>query len=117
MKQNQNSITIKFNKNSRDLQDALYAYVLSHPEQTQNQIMQDLLSFGLSVATGAYHDQELNNIQEQLKTLIRNTNINNQTLHNLNEGLADVQDAITGQMSDVDMLITPTTNETQRKND
>lgn len=114
MRPKQDSITIKFHQNT-ELRDQLYRYLLENPANSQNRLLNEILANGLAVVTGQYHDQELGVIQEQLASLIRNAELNNQTLHNVNEGLADVQDAITDQYSDVDLLIEPQTKTTTQR--
>lgn len=105
MKLHQKSILIKLTEPlSIELFNQLQASNLSEAAT-----LQKLLQLGLDVESGRYHDKELTTVNNRLDSLIRNSEANNKQLQLLNDGQGDIHDAITGQLSDADMLVTKTT--------
>lgn len=113
MRLNQKSITIKLNN---DLSNQIFEYLKNNSYQSEQKNMEKLLTLGLSVINGSYKTEELARIQTQLDSLIRHTNTQNTLMKHITIGLADVQDAITDQRSDADLLITQHTKTHQMRN-
>ena len=111
MRLHQKSITIKLDENTSN---ELFDYLNANSFKSEQKLLLELIQTGLNVQNGKYHDQELANIQLQLDSLIRNADANNKTMQHIISGLADVQDSITQQTSDTELLITPYTQHSQK---
>ena len=83
--------------------------------RSQSDDLKYLLSIGLKVVNGQYHDEELSQIANQIKNL--NLTIQDEVATNnaIIQGIGDLQDAFTGQQSDIDALITPETQRTRNR--
>lgn len=100
---------VRLQSGDDQLQQELENYFASEPRRSQNSQLKQLIRLGLAVVTRQYHDQELANLERQVKNLNLTEKTNTEILRKIIEGQADIQDAITGQISDVDAIITPTT--------
>lgn len=108
----QDNLWIRFgndNPQDKELKKQLRQYFDQSDRKTQSDDIKQLLKLGLQVANGQYHDHELVNIENQIHNLYLSMNTYNQISENIIQALGDVQDAITGQQSDVDAIITPKT--------
>lgn len=111
MKLHQKSINVKLDEN---LSNEVFNYLQASPF-SETKSLTNLLKLGLTVIDGTYHDQELKTLETRTSEIIRMLQLidTHQTL--LQNGLADINDAITNQKSDVDLLIKPTTIAAQNK--
>lgn len=111
MKLHQKSINIKLDEN---LSNEVFNYLQASPF-SETKSLTNLLKLGLTVIDGTYHDRELKTLETRTSEIIRMLQLidTHQTL--LQNGLADINDAITNQKSDVDLLIKPTTIAAQNK--
>lgn len=111
MKLHQKSINVKLDEN---LSNEVFNYLQASPF-SETKSLTNLLKLGLTVINGTYHDQELKTLETRTSEIIRMLQLidTHQTL--LQNGLADINDAITNQKSDVDLLIKPTTIAAQNK--
>lgn len=115
-KLDQQQLWIKFNNQNPTSQEMqlkkdLKNYFEISSRRSQSDDLKYLLSIGLKVVNGQYHDEELSQIANQIKNL--NLTIQDEVATNnaIIQGIGDLQDAFTGQQSDIDALVTP---ETQR---
>ena len=114
MRKNQNTVTFRFSTTDHNLRQALQNYFDAHPKQSRNNLLRILIANGLAVANGQYHDRELNRIVIQLQNLANHLDLNNEKMEQIIKGQSDLQDAVTGQLTDADALITPTTQRQAR---
>lgn len=119
-KLSQNQLWIKFNNQNPSHQEIqlkkdLKNYFETSSRSSQSDDLKDLLILGLKVVNGQYHDEELDQIVNQIKNL--NLTVQDEVATNqaIVQGIGDLQDAYTGQQSDIDSLITPTTKRTQER--
>ena len=111
-KVSQDNLWIRFgndNPQDKELKKQLRQNFDQSDRKTQSDDIKQLLKLGLQVANGQYHDHELVNIENQIHNLYLSMNTHNQISENIIQALGDIQDAITGQQSDVDAIITPKT--------
>lgn len=115
----QNQLWLKFSSNPTDrekqLKKDLKTYFETSSRSSQSDDLKDLLILGLKVVNGQYHDEELSQIVNQLQNM--NLTIQDEVATNeaIIQGIGDLQDAYTGQSSDIDALITPTTKRAQQE--
>lgn len=114
MRLNQKSVTIKLNN---ELSTQIFEYLKNNSYQSEQKNLERLLTLGLSVISGEYKTEELSRMQMQLDSLIRNTNAQATLMKHITIGLADIQDAITDQRSDADLLITQQTKTHQMRSE
>lgn len=119
-KLDQQQLWIKFNNQNPTSQEMqlkkdLKNYFEISSRRSQSDDLKYLLSIGLKVVNGQYHDEELNQIANQIKNL--NLTIQDEVATNnaIIQGIGDLQDAFTGQQSDIDALITPETQRTRNR--
>lgn len=119
-KLDQQQLWIKFNNQNPTSQEMqlkkdLKNYFEISSRRSQSDDLKYLLSIGLKVVNGQYHDEELNQIANQIKNL--NLTIQDEVATNnaIIQGIGDLQDAFTGQQSDIDALITPKTQRTRNR--
>lgn len=119
-KLSQNQLWIKFNNQNPSHQEIqlkkdLKNYFETSSRSSQSDDLKNLLILGLKVVNGQYHDEELDQIVNQIKNL--NLTVQDEVATNqaIVQGIGDLQDAYTGQQSDIDALITPTTKRTQER--
>lgn len=119
-KLSQNQLWIKFNNQNPSHQETqlkkdLKNYFETSSRSSQSDDLKDLLILGLKVVNGQYHDEELAQIVNQIKNLNLTMQDEVATNQAIIQGIGDLQDAYTGQQSDIDALITPTTKRTQNR--
>lgn len=119
-KLDQQQLWIKFNNQNPTSQEIqlkkdLKNYFEISSRRSQSDDLKYLLSIGLKVVNGQYHDEELNQIANQIKNL--NLTIQDEVATNnaIIQGIGDLQDAFTGQQSDIDALVTPETQRTRNR--
>ena len=119
-KLDQQQLWIKFNNQNPTSQEVqlkkdLKNYFEISSRRSQSDDLKYLLSIGLKVVNGQYHDEELSQIANQIKNL--NLTIQDEVATNnaIIQGIGDLQDAFTGQQSDIDALVTPETQRTRNK--
>lgn len=119
-KLDQQQLWIKFNNQNPTSQEMqlkkdLKNYFEISSRRSQSDDLKYLLSIGLKVVNGQYHDEELSQIANQIKNL--NLTIQDEVATNnaIIQGIGDLQDAFTGQQSDIDALVTPETQRTRNK--
>lgn len=119
-KLDQQQLWIKFNNQNPTSQEMqlkkdLKNYFEISSRRSQSDDLKYLLSIGLKVVNGQYHDEKLNQIANQIKNL--NLTIQDEVATNnaIIQGIGDLQDAFTGQQSDIDALITPETQRTRNR--
>lgn len=119
-KLDQQQLWIKFNNQNPTSQEMqlkkdLKNYFEISSRRSQSDDLKYLLSIGLKVVNGQYHDEELSQITNQIKNL--NLTIQDEVATNnaIIQGIGDLQDAFTGQQSDIDALITPETQRTRNR--
>lgn len=119
-KLDQQQLWIKFNNQNptsqeMELKKDLKNYFEISSRRSQSDDLKYLLSIGLKVVNGQYHDEELSQIANQIKNL--NLTIQDEVATNnaIIQGIGDLQDAFTGQQSDIDALVTPETQRTRNK--
>lgn len=119
-KLDQQQLWIKFNNQNPTSQEMqlkkdLKNYFEISSRRSQSDDLKYLLSIGLKVVNGQYHDEELSQIANQIKNL--NLTIQDEVATNnaIIQGIGDLQDAFTGQQSDIDALITPETQRTRNR--
>lgn len=119
-KLDQQQLWIKFNNQNptsqeMELKKDLKNYFEISSRRSQSDDLKYLLSIGLKVVNGQYHDEELSQIANQIKNL--NLTIQDEVATNnaIIQGIGDLQDAFTGQQSDIDALVTPETQRTRNR--
>lgn len=119
-KLDQQQLWIKFNNQNPTSQEMqlkkdLKNYFEISSRRSQSDDLKYLLSIGLKVVNGQYHDEELSQIANQIKNL--NLTIQDEVATNnaIIQGIGDLQDAFTGQQSDIDALVTPETQRTRNR--
>lgn len=119
-KLDQQQLWIKFNNQNPTSQEMqlkkdLKNYFEISSRRSQSDDLKYLLSIGLKVVNGQYHDEELSQIANQIKNL--NLTIQDEVATNnaIIQGISDLQDAFTGQQSDIDALVTPETQRTRNR--
>lgn len=119
-KLDQQQLWIKFNNQNPTSQEIqlkkdLKNYFEISSRRSQSDDLKYLLSIGLKVVNGQYHDEELSQIANQIKNL--NLTIQDEVATNnaIIQGIGDLQDAFTGQQSDIDALVTPETQRTRNR--
>lgn len=119
-KLDQQQLWIKFNNQNPTPQEVqlkkdLKNYFEISSRRSQSDDLKYLLSIGLKVVNGQYHDEELSQIANQIKNL--NLTIQDEVATNnaIIQGIGDLQDAFTGQQSDIDALVTPETQRTKNR--
>lgn len=119
-KLDQQQLWIKFNNQNPTPQEVqlkkdLKNYFEISSRRSQSDDLKYLLSIGLKVVNGQYHDEELSQIANQIKNL--NLTIQDEVATNnaIIQGIGDLQDAFTGQQSDIDALVTPETQLTRNR--
>lgn len=119
-KLDQQQLWIKFNNQNPTSQEMqlkkdLKNYFEISSRRSQSDDLKYLLSIGLKVVNGQYHDEELSQIANQIKNL--NLTIQDEVATNnaIIQGIGDLQDAFTGQQSDIDALVTPETQRTKNR--
>lgn len=119
-KLDQQQLWIKFNNQNPKSQEMqlkkdLKTYFEISSRRSQSDDLKYLLSIGLKVVNGQYHDEELSQIANQIKNL--NLTIQDEVATNnaIIQGIGDLQDAFTGQQSDIDALVTPETQRTRNR--
>lgn len=116
MRKDQETLNFRFGSNDANLRQTLQNYFDANPKQSRNNLIRVLLANGLAVATGQYHDRELNRLENHIENLSNHIASNDEKLDQIIQGQADLQDAITDQMTDADALITERTRSQQRRN-
>ena len=119
-KLDQQQLWIKFNNQNPTSQEMqlkkdLKNYFEISSRRSQSDDLKYLLSIGLKVVNGQYHDEELSQIANQIRNL--NLTIQDEVATNnaIIQGIGDLQDAFTGQQSDIDALVTPETQRTRNR--
>lgn len=119
-KLDQQQLWIKFNNQNPTSQEMqlkkdLKNYFEISSRRSQSDDLKYLLNIGLKVVNGQYHDEELSQIANQIKNL--NLTIQDEVATNnaIIQGIGDLQDAFTGQQSDIDALVTPETQRTRNR--
>lgn len=119
-KLDQQQLWIKFNNKNQTSQEMqlkkdLKNYFEISSRRSQSDDLKYLLSIGLKVVNGQYHDEELSQIANQIRNL--NLTIQDEVATNnaIIQGIGDLQDAFTGQQSDIDALVTPETQRTRNR--
>lgn len=105
MKLHQKSINIKLDEN---LSNEVFNY-LQTSSVSESKSLINILKIGLDVINGKYHDRELHGLETRNEEIIRILTVIEKHQNGIQQGLADVQDAISDQISDTDLLTAPIT--------
>jgi hypothetical protein len=111
MKLHQKSVNIKLDEN---LSNEVFNYLQTSP-LSEAKSLTNLLTIGLDVVNGKYHDRELHGLETRNDEVIRMLTAIETHQKVLQQGLADINDAVTDQISDTDLLTDPITKTAMKK--
>ena len=111
MKLHQKSVNIKLDDN---LSNEVFNY-LQTSSLSESKSLTNLLELGIDVINGKYHDRELHGLEIRNDEIIRLLTVIEKHQIAIQQGLADVQDSQTDQISDTDLLIKPLTKKATEK--